>query len=199
MSDSERRQDSAPSVEERVRQATLGEPAVLNDTITLVEYDPRWPLDFEREAERIRRVLGDRALLIEHAGSTSVPGLIAKPIIDIVLAVESSADEPSYAAPLQAAGYELRIREPDWHEHRLFKGPDVNINLHVFTFGSPEIERMLLLRDHLRADQSDRELYARTKRELAHKNWKYVQEYADAKGPVVEAIIVRAAARANAR
>ncbi|HZV80109.1 MAG TPA: GrpB family protein [Candidatus Binatus sp.] len=186
-------------MEERVRQTTVGEPAVLNDTITLVEYDPRWPLDFEREAQRIKRVLGDRALLVEHAGSTSVPGLTAKPIIDIVLAVENSADEPAYAAPLQAAGYVLRIREPDWHEHRLFKGPDININLHVFTLGSPEIERMLLLRDHLRADPADRELYARTKRELALKSWKYVQEYADAKGPVVEAIIARASARAKAR
>ena len=199
MSDSERPPDSGRSVEERVRQTTVGEPAVLNDTITLVEYDPRWPLDFEREAQRIKRVLGDRALLVEHAGSTSVPGLTAKPIIDIVLAVENSADEPAYAAPLQAAGYVLRIREPDWHEHRLFKGPDININLHVFTLGSPEIERMLLLRDHLRADPADRELYARTKRELALKSWKYVQEYADAKGPVVEAIIGRASARAKTR
>jgi GrpB-like predicted nucleotidyltransferase (UPF0157 family) len=199
MPDSERHQDSAPTVEERVRRATVGEPAVLNDTITLVEYDPRWPLDFEREAQRIRRVLGDRALLVEHAGSTSVPGLTAKPIIDIVLAVENSADEPAYAALLQAAGYVLRIREPDWHEHRLFKGPDININLHVFTLGSPEIERMLLLRDHLRTDQADRDQYARTKRELAGKSWKYVQEYADAKGPVVEAIIARAAARVKER
>jgi GrpB-like predicted nucleotidyltransferase (UPF0157 family) len=185
-------------VEERVRQATVGEPAILNDKIALVEYDPQWRLDFEREAQRIKRVLGERALLVEHAGSTSVPGLIAKPIIDIVLGVENSADEPAYAVPLEAAGYVLRIREPDWHEHRLFKGPDININLHVFTFGSPEIDRMLLLRDHLRADQADRELYARTKRELAHKSWKYVQEYADAKGPVVEAIIARASARGKA-
>src|SRR5215469_4371722 len=199
MSDSERPPDPGRSVEERVRQATVGEPAVLNDTITLVEYDPRWPLDFEREAQRIKRVLGDRALLVEHAGSTSVPGLTAKPIIDIVLAVENSADEPAYAAPLQAAGYVLRIREPDWHEHRLLKGPDININLHVFTLGSPEIERMLLLRDHLRADPADRDLYAETKRKLALKSWKYVQEYADAKGPVVEAILARASARAKAR
>ncbi|WP_279582524.1 GrpB family protein [Fodinicola feengrottensis] len=114
-----------------------------NAPITLTEYDPQWPLLYQREAERIHSLLGPTAVRIEHAGSTSVPGLVAKPIIDIVLAVPDSADEPAYVPALVAAGYVLRIREPQWFEHRLLKGPDTNINLHVFTVGAAEIDRML--------------------------------------------------------
>ena len=86
----------------------------------------------------------------------------------------------------------LRIREPDWHEHRVFKGPDTNVNLHVFSDGCPEIDRMLRFRDWLRTDQADRELYEQTKRELAAREWTYIQDYADAKTLVVEEIIARA-------
>jgi GrpB-like predicted nucleotidyltransferase (UPF0157 family) len=89
----------------------------------------------------------------------------------------------------------LRIREPDWYEHRVFKGPDTDVNLHVFSPGCPEIDRMLLFRDHLRSNESDRRLYERTKRELAQKEWKYTQNYADAKTAVVEEIIARARVR----
>jgi len=91
-----------------------------------------------------------------------------------------------------AAEYVLRIREPNWNEHRLFKGPDSNINLHVFSSGCPEIARVLVFRGWLRINTSDRDLYARTKLELAKMNWKYVQNYADAKTAVVEQIIARA-------
>lgn len=136
-------------------------------------------------------MLGERVLLLEHAGSTSVPGLSAKPIIDIVLALAESADEAGYAPLLEAAGYVLHVREPDWHEHRLFKGPDTDINLHVFSHGCREIERMLMFRDHLRADAVDRELYERTKVELSARTWKYTQHYADAKSAVVEDILAR--------
>jgi GrpB-like predicted nucleotidyltransferase (UPF0157 family) len=135
-----------------------------------------------------------RAIIVEHIGSTSVPGLVAKPIIDILLSVANSADEPSYVPALEAAGYVLRIREPDWHEHRLFKGPDVNINLHVFTTGSEEIRKHLMLRDWLRTNDADRELYANAKRSLARRKWKYVQNYADAKTEVIEGILERAKA-----
>lgn len=131
---------------------------------------------------------------IEHVGSTSVPGLAAKPIIDMVLVVANSADEATYVPTIEAGGYVLRIREPAWHEHRLFKGPDTDINLHVFTSGCPEIARTLLFRDWLRDNESDRSLYERTKRDLAARDWTYTQDYADAKTVVVEAIIARAGA-----
>jgi GrpB-like predicted nucleotidyltransferase (UPF0157 family) len=183
--------------EEQIRAATVGEPQVQGGPIELVTYDPAWPALFSREAQRIGATLGQTALRIEHVGSTAVPGLAAKPIIDILLVVGDSGDEEAYLPALEAVGYVLRIREPDWYEHRVFKGPDTNINLHVLSDGCPEIERMLLFRDRLRSDQADRELYERTKRELARKEWKYVQNYADAKGTIVEEIITQARAEAG--
>lgn len=169
-------------------------PVAVDGPIHLAEYDPAWPVQYEREAARIRSILGPVAVEVHHTGSTSVPGLAAKPIIDITLAVPDSADEAAYVAPLEAAGYVLRIREPDWWEHRLLKGPDTDINLHVFSAGCPEIAAMLGFRDHLRADAADRQLYEDTKRRLAAQSWHVVQDYADAKSEVVAAIKARAGA-----
>jgi GrpB-like predicted nucleotidyltransferase (UPF0157 family) len=168
--------------------------------VVLEDYRSEWPGLFAREEARIRAALGDRALRVEHVGSTSVPGLPAKPRIDVLLVVGSTADEAGYVPALEQAGYTLRIREPDWHEHRVLKGPDTDVNLHVFPRGCLEVERMLRFRDHLRGDAQDRELYARTKRDLAGRTWKYTQHYADAKTEVVEEILARAgAARAGDR
>jgi GrpB-like predicted nucleotidyltransferase (UPF0157 family) len=165
--------------------------APFSEKVLIVEYDPVWPDLFKREAKRLRNALGPRALEIEHIGSTSVPGLAAKPIIDMLLVVKNSADENAYVPDLESVGYVLRIRERDWHEHRMLKGPDTDINLHVFSFGCPEIERVLLFRDWLRRNVADRELYATTKRTLAQTGWKYVQNYADAKTAVIEEILRR--------
>ena len=131
-------------------------------------------------------------LRIEHAGSTSVPGLAAKPVIDVILAVADSADEDAYAPSLESAGYLLRIREPGWYEHRMFQGPDTETNLHVFSSGCPEIARMLAFRDWLRGNAGDRDVYARTKLALAEKEWNDVQDYANAKTAVIEEILARA-------
>jgi GrpB-like predicted nucleotidyltransferase (UPF0157 family) len=163
-----------------------------NAPIYLADYDPNWPVLFEREATRIRAILGDTAIQIEHAGSTSVPGLAAKPIVDIVLVVPDSGDERSYVPAMEAAGYVLRLREPDWFEHRLFKGPDTNINLHVFTVGTSEIDRMLLFRDWLRSNSADRDAYLQVKRDLAKQTWRHGQHYADAKTTIVGQIVARA-------
>jgi GrpB-like predicted nucleotidyltransferase (UPF0157 family) len=177
------------TLEARVRAATIGEPTRVDGPIHLAEYDPDWPVRFERLAAAIRATLGARALLVEHVGSTSVPGLAAKPIIDIVLAVADSADEAAYVPPMEAAGWLLRIREPGWFEHRLFKDPDSTVNLHVFSAGCPEIDRMLAFRDRLRAHDADRRRYEAAKRELAVRRWTYVQGYADAKGDVIGSIL----------
>jgi len=181
-----------PLTDEQIRTATIGELRQHAATIHLAEYDPEWPRLYEREAERIGSALGAKALRIEHTGSTSVPGLAAKPLIDIVLVVADTRDEAAYVPPLEEAGYVLRIREPDWHEHRLFKGPDTDVNVHTFSAGCSEVERMVAFRDWLRTHDDDRELYEGAKRELAAHEWKYVQNYADAKSQVVEEILARA-------
>lgn len=187
----------APERERELLEATVGEREPLNRAIHLAEYDPAWPSQFKRLARLVREALGERALLLEHVGSTSVPGLAAKPIIDMVLAVADSADETAYVGALEAKGFTLRIREPDWHEHRLLKAPGIHGNLHVFSQGSGEIERMLRFRDWLRAHPDDRACYQQAKRRLAAQTWKYTQNYADAKSKVVEEILARAFAQAT--
>jgi GrpB-like predicted nucleotidyltransferase (UPF0157 family) len=173
-------------------RVTVGDVRPLDGPVTLVDYDPAWPARYAALAHAIRRRLGDAVVLVEHVGSTSVPGLVAKPVIDIVLAVADSADEDAYVAALEAEGYVLRIREPHWYEHRMLKGGGTDVNLHVFSAGCPEIDRMLLFRDLLRADPAERDRYAAVKRRLAALRWRHVQNYADAKTAVVEEILSRA-------
>lgn len=175
-----------------LRQVSVGGARELNGRVVLSAYDANWPEQFQREGRRIALALGGRARSVEHVGSTSVPGLCAKPIIDILLLVDDAADEPSYVPQLERAGYVLRIREPDWHEHRMFKGTDPEVNLHVFSEGCSEAAQMVAFRDWLRTHADDRELYASTKRALAGRQWKYVQHYADAKSEVVATILQHA-------
>lgn len=181
-----------PLTDAEIAAANVGEPVRIDGKIELEESDPSWLALYAREQTRIRAALEDKVLLLEHVGSTAVPGLAAKPIIDMVLVVADSADEVSYVPPLEAEGYYLKIREPDWFEHRLLKGPDTNVNLHVFSPGAAEIDRMITFRDHLRTNPDDLRLYEATKRELASREWKYVQNYADAKSAVVLEIMERA-------
>jgi GrpB-like predicted nucleotidyltransferase (UPF0157 family) len=181
-----------PLTDEEIQAAAVGDVPEYNATIQLADYDPDWPRLYEHEAARIRGALGPKALRIEHVGSTSVPGLAAKPLVDMVLVVANTRDEDAYVPPLEAAGYVLSIREPDWFEHRLFKGPDTNVNVHTFSEGCDEVDRMVAFRDWLRTHDDDRDLYLAAKRELAGREWKYVQNYADAKSAVVREILTRA-------
>jgi len=180
---------------DELEQRRIGGPMPLTRPIELHEYDPSWPERYAEHAARLRGALGERLVRIDHVGSTSVPGLAAKPIIDIALEVPDSADEPAYAGDLEAAGYALRIREPEFFEHRFFRTADGDVHVHVFSAGCSETDRMVRFRDWLRTNDADRELYLRTKRELAARDWKYMQQYADAKTGVVEEIIARATAR----
>ena len=177
-------------------------PTPVSGPILIVAYDPAWPALYERERSRILQAIGARALSIDHIGSTSVPGLAAKPIIDIMLVVADCADDQAYAPGLEAARYVLRISEPAEGDgspfrgaeaHRVFKGSDTDVNLHVWSRGSEEIERHRSFRDWLRQCPADRTLYERTKLELATQDWDNVQQYADAKTAVIEAIRARAA------
>lgn len=174
---------------------TVGALSPLSGPPEVRDYDPAWPAGYAREADRVTAALGERVLILEHVGSTSVPGLPAKPIIDMVLEVADSADEAAYVPDLEAAGYALRIREPPWYEHRMLRDPDRSVHLHVFSAGCPETQRMIRFRDHLRASAADRDLYAATKRDLATRGWKYMQQYADAKSDVVAEIMARATRR----
>ena len=192
--------DDVAAYDRELAEVTIGRPRPLLGPVEIHDYDPEWPRLYAREEERIRAVLGNRVVRIEHVGSTSVPGLPAKPLIDVALEVPDSADEATYVPPLEATGYSLRIREPDWFEHRLLKGPDTDVNVHVFSAACEEVNRMLLFRDWLRGNAADRELYAVKKRELAEREWKYMQQYADAKTSVVNEIMARATAeRRNPR
>lgn len=162
--------------------------------ITIAEYDPGWPGTFARHAEIIAGALGGVAVRIEHIGSTSVPELAAKPIVDILVVVADSADEAAYLPALEAAGYALRVREPDWNEHRMFRTSHRDVHVHIYSAGCPEIERNLTFRDRLRKNSDDRKRYERTKRELAASDWPDMDSYTRAKTEVIESIL--AAARA---
>jgi len=182
------------SRDDYMSSVTIGERRRVDGPVHLADYDPDWPVLYKREAARVRGLLGDRVRLLEHVGSTSVPGLPAKPVLDMLLAVADSADEPAYVPSLESGGYALWIREPDWHEHRLFKGPDTNVNLHTFSAGCIESDRMLLFRDWLRTNPADRDRYLAVKRELAERNWTNVQQYAEAKSDIIADILARASA-----
>jgi GrpB-like predicted nucleotidyltransferase (UPF0157 family) len=160
--------------------------------IEIVGYDSQWPSVYRAQELRIRAALEERALAVEHVGSTSVPGLAAKPVIDVHLTVHDSADESAYAHDLERAEYRLIVREPDWFEHRMFKAYGPEVNLHVFSIGCPELERCRVFRDWLRISSSDRELYAATKNRLAERVWDCVEDYANAKHAVIAEIMGRA-------
>lgn len=157
--------------------------------IQLVDYDPGWPDSFAEHQRRIRGALGDRAVRIEHIGSTAVPGLAAKPIIDVLLVVEKSSDEPSYLPEMEAAGYELRVREPDHHQHRMVRTPERDAHIHILSAGCVEAERYLKFRDRLRSDDRARNRYQDTKRRLAMRSWPDMNAYADAKSELIECLI----------
>ncbi|CAM3468378.1 GrpB family protein [Kibdelosporangium persicum] len=192
-------QDNTTQDEQHLAAIVGDAPAPYSVKVVVADYNPLWPAWFAEEADKIRAALGDVALRIEHVGSTSVPGLAAKPIIDIALAVPDSSQDDTYVPALVAAGYDLQIREPEFHEHRCFytrleRGHTRNVNLHTYTAGCVELDTYTVFRDWLRTHDDDRLLYQTTKQELAKRDWKYVQNYADAKTGVIEEIKARAGA-----
>lgn len=184
-----------PTSDVSLARITVGARQPHNAPVVLVPYSAGWPADFKLIDARIRDALGDRAQQVEHVGSTSVPGLCAKPVIDVLLVVADAAAEADYVTPLERDGFSLRIREPDWYQHRLLRADWIDTHVHVFSNGCPEIVRMLGFRDRLRTSAEDRALYADTKQSLAKRTWEHVQHYADAKSEVVEAILSRAETR----
>ncbi|KAA1419927.1 GrpB family protein [Mumia zhuanghuii] len=162
------------------------EPRVVGGRVAVVAYDPAWPAAYARIADAIHEALDGRAIAVAHTGSTSVPGLAAKPIIDVDLIVADPADEPSYVPPLERLGYVLRIREPWWEQHRMLRLDDpLQVNLHVFGPDAAEPRRHLLFRERLLADDADRTAYARLKEELATREFGTVMAYNAAKARLI--------------
>ena len=187
----------SPSLPSRGDRRVATDPMarnLVNGRVRLSEPDPKWPYLFRQEESRVRSALGDRVLSLDHVGSTSVPGLAAKPCVDLLMVVADSADEPAYLPDLEKAGYSLVIAEPDWFEHRVLKGPSVNLNLHVFSEGCEVADRMRLFRDYLTADAGARERYTAVKRDLSERTWKRIQDYADAKSDIVLELLAEAEA-----
>lgn len=184
--------------EEEHNAALVGEPAPMSPVV-VEDYDPRWPEWYSAERAAIRSALDPRLVLrLEHVGSTSVPGLAAKPVVDILLVVTDASVEHRYVPALEAIGYRLAIREPDWYEHRVLtrrirQGAPYDVNLHVFPpTAVSEIERMLAFRDWLRTHEGARARYERRKRVLAQHSWQSIVHYSNAKSDVVEDVLSQA-------
>jgi GrpB-like predicted nucleotidyltransferase (UPF0157 family) len=157
--------------------------------IQVVAYDPAWLARFEHERQRIAAALGAGARRVDHIGSTAVPGLAAKPIIDIDLSVDDPDDERAYVPALAHAGYRLRVREPG---HRMLRTSTLDVHVHVCAAGSDWEVRHLLLRDWLRTDPRDRAAYAALKQDLAPRDWSDMNAYAAAKCELIQQITDRA-------
>jgi GrpB-like predicted nucleotidyltransferase (UPF0157 family) len=154
--------------------------------VEIVDYDPSWPAAFEQHRQRILAAVGTVARTVEHIGSTAVPGLAAKPIVDIMVTVDDPNDEAAYLTPMQEAGYVLRVREVN---HRMFRTPDRDVHVHIWAAGGDDEERHLDFRDHLRSSPDDRHAYAVLKRSLEGR-WEDVNYYAEAKGPFIRQTLV---------
>ncbi|OAP65226.1 hypothetical protein AYL99_01198 [Fonsecaea erecta] len=168
--------------------------------MAIVEPNPAWPQRFLDTKARIEAALGATAVAVLHAGSTSVPGLPAKDVIDVDLVVRDVQDEAAYVEPLGRAGFLFLFREPAWHQHRFFvdegdRPGAYPVNLHVFGSDCPEVERHRIFREWLATSPDDRERYAAVKRECAamsEATGESMQEYTVRKGKIVREILDRA-------
>jgi GrpB-like predicted nucleotidyltransferase (UPF0157 family) len=157
--------------------------------VVIRDYDEAWPERFTDVQIRVRAALGCAAVRVEHIGSTAVPGLAAKPIVDVLVTVVDPDDEPAFRPALETLGYQLRVREPG---HRMFRTAARDVHVHVWADSDAEVERYLRFRDRLRASSEDRAAYERLKRDLAERDWSDMNYYADAKGSLISAILDRA-------
>ncbi len=155
--------------------------------LVIAEHDPAWARQFEEHRSRLTAALGAAALRVEHIGSTAVRGLAAKPIVDVLVVVRDPED-PALAGPLEAAGYVLRVVEPG---HRMFRTPERHVHVHVWAEGA-EARDYLALRDLLRRDAAARAEYEALKRSLAGRSWPSMDDYANAKGPLIAELLRRA-------
>jgi GrpB-like predicted nucleotidyltransferase (UPF0157 family) len=175
-----------PELERELDEVLIGERTP--GPVTLVDYDRGWPRQFEAVRAELTEAFGSLAAGVEHIGSTAVPGLAAKPIIDVLVTVASIDPDDDYVAALESVGYELRVREEG---HRMFRPLARNVHVHVWAEGSTEAVDYLLLRDRLRSNPADRQAYEAVKRDLAREDWPDVNYYARAKGPFIADLLAR--------
>lgn len=159
--------------------------------VEIVDYDLSWPRAFAEHRRRILDAIGETARTVEHIGSSAVPGLAAKPVVDIMVTVDDPDDEAAHVGPLERAGYVLRVREAD---HRMLRTPERDVHVHIWRAGSDDEERHLVFRDHLRSDPADRDAYEALKRSLAGQ-WRDVNYYSEAKGPFIRRTVESARRR----
>jgi len=168
----------------------------LPEPVVIVEYDPRWPKMYDAEAALIRRAMGDRLVAIEHVGSTAVPGLAAKPIIDIMAGVRALADAEACIGSLEVEGYDyVPQHEGAMPERRYFDRTGASgrtVHLHVVETTSDFWNRHILFRDHLRAHPETAEEYAALKRRLAGIHAAQRDAYTEGKTPFIRSIEERA-------
>ncbi|WP_330438493.1 GrpB family protein [Micromonospora sp. NBC_00821] len=176
---------------DQVDAGLVGEPPRTWESVVIEEYDTSWAQRFIAVRSSLTGALGGLIIAVEHVGSTAVPGLAAKPVIDVDLVIEDTAQEDAYLPALERLGYRLVLREPWWHGHRMLLSPAEDVNLHVWPQGAPEPIRHRLFRDWLRAHPHDRERYAATKRRLARDTAHRPRDYSLAKNDVIDEIYAR--------
>jgi GrpB-like predicted nucleotidyltransferase (UPF0157 family) len=176
---------------EQMAIALVGEAPAKWQSIVIEDYDPAWVDRFAAASSPLTEALGSLIVSIEHVGSTSVPGLAAKPIIDIDLLIDDTTDESRYIPALEKLGYRLVLREPWWYGHRMFVSAAEDVNLHVWPEAAPEPIRHRLFRDWLRTHPEDRELYATTKRRVARDTVHQPGDYNLSKNDVIDDIYTR--------
>ena len=166
--------------------------AVLGDPIEIAPYDPGWPERFREQAGRLRLALGSVALGIDHVGSTAVPGLPAKPVIDIDVSVRALEPPDSYEVSLTQLGFVLGAVDAEQRFYREPEGEPRRTHIHVCEAGGDYERRHLLFRDYLRTHPEVAAEYAAMKRELAEKYRRDRDAYTDAKGPFIREVERRA-------
>lgn len=165
----------------------------MSDPIVVVSYDPEWPRCFAELGHRLRGSLGDVALRIDHIGSTAIPGLDAKPVIDIQISVASFEPLDAYRLPLERAGYIFRAENPDLTKRYFRERPgERRTHIHVRRARSWSEQMSLLFRDYLRAHPADAAQYTGLKRTLADKHRADRVEYTDAKAPFIWNVMMQA-------
>jgi len=185
-------------VKERVKVRRLDKKITVKRSVEIVDYDPKWPVIYAKEKDRILSKIGNKIISLEHVGSTAVQGLGAKPIIDIMVAVRRLSDAEECIKPLRSIGYEyFPEHEKEIPERRYFqKGPEgipnKHFHLHMVEQDSDFRQKQLLFRDYLRLHPNVAEQYCKLKRELARKYVSDREAYTEAKTSFIESVITEA-------